>query len=101
MSITDWISQFLFDRKIRGLTPGTIAYHDKSLRRFKQFCQSQGIHTFRRLFALTMLRNGTDIVTLSRLMGHSTTDILKKYLAQTDEDLREASAKASPIDNAL
>lgn len=24
-----------------------------------------------------------------------------KYLAQTDEDLREASAKASPIDNAL
>lgn len=293
MSITDWISQFLFDRKIRGLTPGTLAYHDKSLRRFKQFCQSQGIneiteitpstlrsfldsmshlspytirntfksvsamltwyeqeevepgwrspaskvqapkvpdapiqplpladalkvirkcpsddlgirdrailmilldtgiraseltaldlddfdlvsgqllirhgkgnktravyagkdtrkamrswlairdsysdalfislddktrltysglrwvilrrfenarvkpqgiHTFRRLFALTMLRNGTDIVTLSRLMGHSTTDILKKYLAQTDEDLREASAKASPIDNAL
>ena len=72
------------------------------LRRFENAkVKPQGIHTFRRLFALTMLRNGTDIVTLSRLMGHSTTDILKKYLAQTDEDLREASAKASPIDNAL
>jgi hypothetical protein len=34
-------------------------------------------------------------------MGHSTTDILKKYLAQTDEDLQVAHAHASPVDNAM
>lgn len=72
------------------------------IRRFKAAkVKPKGIHTFRRLFALTMLRNGTDIVTLSRLMGHSTTDVLRRYLAQTDDDLREAHAKASPVDNWL
>lgn len=58
----------------------------------------RGIHTFRRLYALTMLRNGVDVITLSRLMGHSDLQVLKRYLAQTDDDLREAHAKASPID---
>ncbi len=58
----------------------------------------RGIHTFRRLYALTMLRNGVDVITLSRLMGHSDLQVLKRYLAQTDDDLREAHAKASPVD---
>lgn len=48
-----------------------------------------------------MLRNGVDIITLSRLMGHSTTDVLRRYLAQTDEDLHIAHARASPVDNGL
>lgn len=70
------------------------------LRRFESAkVKQQGIHTFRRLFALTMLRNGTDIMTLSRLMGHSTTEVLRRYLAQTDDDLRLAHAKASPADH--
>lgn len=61
----------------------------------------RGIHTFRRLHALTMLRNGVDVITLSRLMGHSTTEVLRRYLAQTDEDLHIAHARASPVDNGL
>lgn len=60
----------------------------------------RGIHTFRRLYALTMLRNGVDVITLSRLMGHSDLQVLKRYLAQTDDDLREAHIRASPVDNA-
>lgn len=61
----------------------------------------RGVHTFRRLHALTMLRNGVDVITLSRLMGHSTSEVLRRYLAQTDDDLRTAHAKASPVDNWL
>ena len=60
----------------------------------------RGIHTFRRLYALTMLRNGVDVITLSRLMGHSDLQVLTRYLAQTDDDLREAHARSSPVDNA-
>ena len=59
----------------------------------------KGIHTFRRLFALTLLRQGVDVVTISRLLGHSTTEVVKRYLAQTDDDLHIAHAKASPVDN--
>jgi site-specific recombinase XerD len=63
--------------------------------------KARGIHTFRRLYALTMLRNGVDVITLSRLMGHSDLQVLKRYLAQTDDDLREAHAHASPVDNSM
>lgn len=57
------------------------------------------LHSFRRAFALNMLRKGVDLITLSRLMGHSGVQILARYLKQTSEDLREAHARASPADN--
>lgn len=56
-------------------------------------------HDFRRAFALNMLRNGVDLVTLSRLMGHNSLTVLKRYLKQSNVDLREAHAKNSPVDN--
>lgn len=56
------------------------------------------IHSFRRGFALTCLRNGIDVYTLQRLMGHSGLTVLQRYLAQTTEDLRRAHAKLGPID---
>lgn len=55
-------------------------------------------HDFRRAFALNMLRNGVDLITLSRLMGHNSLAVLKRYLKQANIDLREAHAKASPVD---
>lgn len=58
-------------------------------------------HDFRRAFALTLWRNGTDIVTISRLMGHSALEVLKRYLAQDTADLARAHAKASPVDTKL
>jgi len=59
------------------------------------------LHGFRRTFALTMLRNGVDIFTLQRLMGHATILTLRRYLAQTDHDLLVAHRKASPLDKML
>jgi integrase/recombinase XerD len=59
------------------------------------------LHSFRRAFALNMLRNGTDLITLSRLMGHTDLQILKRYLAQSPDDLRAAHSKASPVDGML
>lgn len=59
------------------------------------------LHAFRRAFALNCLRNGMDVFTLQRLMGHADLQVLRRYLAQTDDDLRAAHAKASPVDNLL
>lgn len=56
-----------------------------------------GLHDFRRAFALNMLRNGCDLITLARLMGHTDLTVLRRYLAQTEEDLREAHSKGSPV----
>lgn len=58
-----------------------------------------GLHAFRRQFALTMLRNGVDVVTLSRLIGHTSLAVMKKYLKQITTDLQDAHIKGSPVDH--
>lgn len=58
-------------------------------------------HDFRRSFALMMLRAKVDIFSLQKLMGHSTLDVLKKYLAQTTEDVKNAHERGSPVDGLL
>lgn len=60
-----------------------------------------GLHDFRRTFALSMLRNGCDIFTLQRLMGHADISILRRYLRQTDEDGRRAHELSGPVDREL
>ena len=59
------------------------------------------LHSFRRAFALSSLRNGVDVYSLQRLMGHTDLSMLRRYLRQTDADLREAHRKAGPVDNVL
>lgn len=57
------------------------------------------LHSFRRAFALTCLRAGMDVYSLQRLMGHSDLSVLRRYLQQTEADLREAHARSGPVDN--
>ncbi len=59
------------------------------------------LHAFRRAFALNMLRNGADIFALQKLMGHSDLQIMRRYLAQNDQDNRLAHMRGSPVDNNL
>lgn len=56
-------------------------------------------HDFRRAYALSMLRAGVDVFSLQRLMGHRSLEVLRLYLAQTQDDLRAAHDKGSPVDN--
>mgnify|MGYP001088981061 CR=1 FL=1 len=57
------------------------------------------LHSFRRFFALAYLRNGGDIFTLQKLMGHSDLQILRRYLNQIDEDLERGHSQFGPVDN--
>ena len=55
-------------------------------------------HDFRRAFAIERWRAGTDIITLSKLMGHSSLQVLNRYLKQVGEDLERAARETSPVD---
>jgi site-specific recombinase XerD len=56
------------------------------------------LHDFRRTFAIECLRNKMDLVTLMHLMGHTTTDVLRRYLKLVERDLQDGHENASPAD---
>jgi integrase/recombinase XerD len=58
-----------------------------------------GMHEFRRAFAINSLRNGMDVATLQRLLGHSSLEVVNRYLALVEDDLRAASGKYGVVDN--
>lgn len=74
----------------------------------KKYCVKAGVrdevrcspHDCRHYFAQKQLRNGIDVYTLSRLLGHYDTSITAKYLrGLSQEDVLDAGRKYSPLNN--
>lgn len=57
-----------------------------------------GVHDFRRAFAVTMLRNGCELVQLAEMMGHASLEITRRYLKLVSDDLQRAHARSGPVD---
>lgn len=60
----------------------------------RRLCEQAGIkeislHDFRRGFALEALKNGTDLLSISRIMGHSDLSLLQRYINQSRRDLED------------
>lgn len=56
-------------------------------------------HTCRHTFAIMFLRNGGNVFSLQRMMGHSTLDVLRIYVNMAQSDIQEAHRRYSPADN--
>jgi len=57
-------------------------------------------HTARHYYAQTNLKNGLDVYSLSRLLGHENINITKRYLQSIQDDsIVTLAAKASPLSN--
>jgi site-specific recombinase XerD len=54
-------------------------------------------YSLRHSFALLYLRNGGNVFTLQRTMGHADLNMTKRYLALTGEDLKREHKTASPV----
>jgi len=104
--------RYLRHREVTPLSPLWTTQQDKRLtyaglrqvirrRAARAGVQTPSLHSFRRGFALLSLRAGMDIYSLQRLMGHSDLSVLRRYLAQTEEDLQRAHKAAGPVDSML
>jgi site-specific recombinase XerD len=57
-----------------------------------------GLLTARRAYAINLHRADVDVFSLQKLMVHADLQLLRRYLAQTTEDITQAHRVGSPMD---
>ena len=57
-----------------------------------------GPHTLRHTFARNFLMNGGDLLTLQRILGHSSLDMVRRYVSLDTDDLVSRQRRFSPMD---
>ncbi len=55
-------------------------------------------HTLRHTFAVNYLRNGGDVLTLQKILGHATLEMTRRYAELSDTDAISRHRLASPLD---
>lgn len=94
------LDSLFLTRDGRGVTSGRI---EAVMSACGQKAQLKGIrvspHTLRHTAAVSFLRNGADVFSLQRLLGHTSLEMTRHYCQLADVDVKKAHLTASPVDN--
>lgn len=89
-------SKYLFPEKDSHITPVCV----KSLiRRIKKALNIEVLsaYKFRHLYATTLLKQGCDIKTVSRLLDHKSIRMTERYIDLTDTEIYEKNRLNNPL----
>lgn len=95
MSIHMFVNQFGEPMRPGGLRAVFTRLQQRTGIKGKRFSP----HTFRHYFATRMLKNGADLLTLQKILGHSQITTTAIYLNFDDNFVREQNDKYCPLDN--
>jgi len=92
---------FLFlTREGKPLTKDRV---EKIMTYYGKKAELQGVrcspHTLRHSAAVRFLRNGGDVFSLQRMLGHASLEMTRRYCELADIDVKRAHMTASPVDN--
>jgi site-specific recombinase XerD len=90
------------DRLIVSDTGGELTYSGL-LQAIKRLGRKAGVprlhpHLFRHTFAVKYLMKGGDVMTLRRILGHTTLEVTQIYMHLADTDIKTQHSKFSPVD---
>ncbi len=75
------------------------------IRHMNEWCKAAGIkkrvgtHTMRRTCATILYKKGVELLTISKILGHSTTDITRRYIGIDEKDIRKGLDKLKEVTN--
>ena len=83
--------------------PMTTDILEKEIARYnrKRGVEKTSLHMFRHTFAKQWILNGGDIFRLQKILGHSSLEMVRKYVNMFSDDLRRDFDSFNPLDNYL
>jgi len=87
----------------RGGEPLTVNGLETVIENYGKVAGIEGVrcspHTLRHTFAISYLRNGGDVFSLQRILGHSSLEVVKLYVNLAEADVKAVHRRCSPADN--
>lgn len=92
-------------RSDRGAGSGTAITRSGVLQLMERLGQAAGVtgarctpHTWRHTFAVNFLKNGGNVFTLQQILGHTTLDVTRRYVALAQADIEAQQRRFSPVE---
>lgn len=94
------IYQFWISKACKPLTVSGVDYIFKNLKESKSDWSTRvSAHTLRHTFAVSYTRNGGDVFTLQKILGHSDISVTKIYTEMNTGDFKKQADRYNPLDN--